>query len=359
MSVQFVKFKPDNFTAHVRTPWAGSRIVKTIKSGLGLNLPPYIGESWEFSTSSELPSRCDGVFDGTFSEFLSVGHNAELWLSDAHRKLWKTSSPLLIKYLDAADDLSVQLHPPIHAPELPSDESGKWESWLILGRKRGAGIYLGLEKGVTREMFANAVKSGQNLRPYLHFVPVRVGETYAIPPGTIHALGAGVCALEPQVLQPGKRALSLRLYDWNRCYDIHGNLSSSGTPRQLHVDEALKYMDVHCLSGKEFENQCRIKPEIITETSSFRIVNFNASPFLSSRVISGTGEYLEILPHELVCVLLMQGQISLTIAGQTYYLRAGEAGVISASAHDVLLQCQNARIYMAHALPTAFSQLKS
>lgn len=354
MSLHFVKFRPDNFTAHVRTPWAGHRLVKTIKAGLGINLPPYIGESWEFSTSSELPSRCVGTFNGTFSEFLSENNRAESWLSPVHRSLWKTSSPLLIKYIDAADDLSVQLHPPIMTPELAPDTSGKWESWFILSRKKGAGIYLGLEAGVTREMFADAVKSGQNLRPYLHFVPVRVGEKYAIPPGTIHALGAGVCALEPQLLQPGKRALSLRLYDWNRHYDIHGNLSSSGQPRQLHVDEALKYMDVNCPSGQMLENQCRIEPEIILETSAFRIVNFSAAPYLNSRVISGTGEYLEKMPHELVCILLMQGEITLTIEGQTYHMRAGEAGVISAATNEVLLQCQKARIYMAYALPTFF-----
>ena len=355
MIQRFIKFRPDNFTDHVRTPWAGRRIAQSLKDGLGLNLPPFIGESWEISTSNELPSRCVDTFDGgTFANFLNIDEHAQCWLSEKHRKIWKNNTPLLVKYIDAAENLSVQLHPPIKAKQLPREQSGKWESWLILRRNTQSGIYLGLEPHVTKEMFLDAVAGKRDIKPLLHFVPVYSGELFIIPPCTIHALGAGVCVLEPQLMQPGKKAISLRLHDWNRKYDQHGNLSQTGKPRQLHVETALKYIQFDDIRGKELEDKCRITPSIILENKDIRITEFPQIPWLMARFINGTGTVSQSFPGEMIFITVMQGKIQFELDGEHHELRHGESGAFAASVDEIVFSCTNAKVYMSHCLPDLY-----
>ena len=356
MSEQFIKFRSDNFTEYIRTPWAGCRIAQTLKSGLGLALPSRIGESWEFSTSAELPSRCTGTFEGTFSDFLRNGKHSLQWLSDSHRKVWGNQSPLLVKYIDAAENLSLQLHPPIETSCLSSFESGKWESWLVLRHSSNSGIFLGLECGVSKEEFIDTIHYGGDVQSLLHFVPVHTGELYVIPPRTIHTLGAGVCVLEPQMMQPGKKAVSLRLHDWNRKYDAHGNVSESGKPRELHLEEALKFIDFDAPRGKELEKLNRVEPIIILDNHEFRVVEFSLIPYLKAQVLSGTGTYFEEPSHELEVILAMQGHVCVTVDNVSYELSAGESAAIAASAKQVILQCRKANVYRAHCLPALFSK---
>lgn len=354
MIQRLIKFRPDNFTDHVRTPWAGRRIAQSLKDGLGLNLPPYIGESWEFSTASELPSKCANGFDGTFAEFLNTGDHAENWLSSNHRQVWGKHSPLLVKYIDSEEDLSLQLHPPIESKNLPQDQSGKWESWLVLRNAPQSGIYLGLNPHVTRDMFIDAVYGKRDLKPLLHFVKAYPGELYAIPPCTIHALGGGLCVLEPQLMQPGKKAISLRLHDWNRRYDRHGNHSSTGTARKLHIDEAMEYIDFDAVCGIELEKKCRMTPNILHETSNIRIVEFPQKPWLMARFITGTGSVSQTLPGEMLFVTVMQGSIHILIGDEEYDLKKGESCAIAASNDEMLISCTKARVYMAHCLPAMY-----
>ncbi len=354
MDSKFIKFRPDNFTTQTRTPWAGHRIAQFLKADLNLSLPTHIGESWEFSTSSELPSFCRGEFNGTFADFLNMPRMASSWLSSAHRHVWGTQSPLLVKYIDAAYDLSLQLHPPIEASDLSPGQSGKWESWLILAHNSDSGIYLGLAPHVTIDDFIQTIQRGDDLKPLLHFVPVATGELYTIPPCTIHALGAGVCALEPQLMQPGKKALSLRLHDWNRKYDENGNLFPYGVPRPLHLDEALNYIDINAPRGKELETRCRTIPTVTYSSNSLRIVDYSQKPFLMARIISGTGTCSNIMHGELTFISVMQSTAEITVEGEVFQLRTGESGAIAASAREVIITAHNAKIYMAHCLPECY-----
>lgn len=354
MGSNFLKFRPDNFTDYVRTPWAGTRIARVLKSKLGIALPPFIGESWEFSTSAELPSKCLDIYEGTFTSFLQT-HGGD-WLSDAHRQAWGNQTPLLVKYIDAAHDLSVQLHPPIETPDMPDNLSGKWESWLVLASDPNAGIYLGIRPDVTPDEFIDAVHSNRSLKPLLHFVPVRPGDLYIIPPCTIHALGAGICALEPQLMQPGKIAVSYRLYDWNRRYDSKGNLCDSGKPRALHIDESLRFIDFDAPRGEALEKRCRILPKVLTDDGSLRVAEFSLRPCLIARILSGSGIWQDTLPHELMFLSVMQGQAEIDIDGTVQSIKAGESGAIAASAHNLKISADSARIYMAHCLPHHYSE---
>lgn len=135
--------------------------------------------------------------------------------------------PLLIKLLDCQDDLSVQVHPNDHYDRLPQGELGKTEMWYILDAKPGAKIIYGLNDGVTREQLAQAIEENRIL-DCLREVSVEAGDSFYIPAGTVHALGAGILVAEIQQNSDS----TYRLYDYNR-------LGLDGKPRELHIEDSL------------------------------------------------------------------------------------------------------------------------
>ncbi|KRF35816.1 type I phosphomannose isomerase catalytic subunit [Paenibacillus sp. Soil787] len=135
--------------------------------------------------------------------------------------------PLLIKLLDCEDDLSVQVHPNDHYKNLAAGELGKTEMWYILDAKPGAKIIYGMQEGVTRESLAQAIAENRIL-DCLQEVPVEAGDSFYIPAGTVHALGAGVLVAEIQQ----NSDTTYRLYDYNRP-------GLDGKPRDLHIEDSL------------------------------------------------------------------------------------------------------------------------
>ncbi|MCL2330780.1 MAG: hypothetical protein FWC56_05710, partial [Phycisphaerae bacterium] len=141
--------------------------------------------------------------------------------------------PLLIKFLDAADSLSVQVHPTeAVARRLGGNVRVKHEAWYILTANPGSYIYHGLELGVTAAAFRQAMLTGQ-IDGILRRVPVRAGECYYLPSGTAHALGAGVLVAEVQTPSD----ITYRTYDFGRIDP------STGQPRTLHLDQAMENID--------------------------------------------------------------------------------------------------------------------
>jgi mannose-6-phosphate isomerase class I len=231
--------QPDNFTSPARTPWGGHRIVGTYKAGLGLAAAlrdQAVGEAWELSLGPELPSRIE---DGRWLHEL-IAADPRGYLGD---EAAAGSSALLVKWLDADEPLSVQIHPSPEDPKLAVDETGKPECWYIVARAPGAGLYLGLRAGVTVERMRTALGSGADVSQLLEFVPVEVGDFYLLQPGMPHAVGPGVTLVEPQYVAPGRRGVTLRYWDWNRRYDDQGKPDARGRGRELHVERALEVTD--------------------------------------------------------------------------------------------------------------------
>jgi mannose-6-phosphate isomerase len=227
----------DNFTPQARTPWGGRRIASHYKRAeLGLRgdeAAPCVGESWELSVEPDFPSRTD---DGETLASL-FARDPGGYLGEAEARLGSTR--LLVKLLDAAEPLSVQIHPADDSPGLSPEESGKPESWYVLERMEGAGLYVGLREGVTEAGFGAAIEGGEDVSALLHFVEVEPGDFFSIEAGTPHAIGAGVTLVEPQRVLPGRRGLTYRYWDWNRRYGPDGAPSPAGEPRALHLQEAL------------------------------------------------------------------------------------------------------------------------
>jgi len=135
--------------------------------------------------------------------------------------------PVLIKFIDARGDLSVQVHPSDDYALANENSFGKTEMWYIVEANEGAGLYLGFNREVTREEYEKAIKEN-TLTDLLNFYKVKAGECYFIPSGTIHAIGSGCLICEIQQ----NSNLTYRVYDYGR-RDKYGNT------RELHIDKAL------------------------------------------------------------------------------------------------------------------------
>lgn len=256
-----VVLRPDNFTPPERTPWGGERILASYKDGLRLQASGVVGESWEVSVEPDFPA----VVDGAASEAPSlegapladvIARDLEGWLG-AEASLG--GSPLLVKLLDAATPLSVQIHPADDDPALGPGESGKPESWLVVEADEGAGLYLGLQPGVDESSMRAAIEAGDDVSALLPFVPVAPGDFFLIEAGTPHAIGGGVTLVEPQRVLPGKRGLTYRYWDWNRRYDTDGRPDDSGSPRALHVNEALRVTRWSLPRGEDLLPEVRVR----------------------------------------------------------------------------------------------------
>ena len=197
--------------------WGGCKL----KSLYGREGGEKISESWEVSVHPDGPSKLEN--GGTLAQYLQGRPEA---VSPKGGEL-----PVLIKYIDAADNLSVQVHPCDEYARKYENDNGKTEMWYIVQADEGAGIYCGFRRDTGREEFLRRVADG-TVEELLNFIPVKAGDCYLIKAGTVHAIGAGCVICEVQQ----SSNVTYRVYDYNR-------KGADGKPRQLHLEKALDVID--------------------------------------------------------------------------------------------------------------------
>ncbi len=208
------------------TPWGGSRLAALY----GKDIPdPRTGESLEVSA---LPGMCSTDPDGTPLTELVRRYGKALTGRGV-----RGDFPLLLKLIDAKEQLSVQVHPDDLYARQKESRCGKTEAWVILHADPGARIVYGVKNGVTKQDLKEASEKGAAVEDLLRFFPVAAGDAFIIPAGTVHATGAGIVLYEIQ--QPSD--LTYRFYDWER-------RDRDGNRRTLHLKQAL---DVAVLDGEK------------------------------------------------------------------------------------------------------------
>lgn len=244
----------------VPKPWGGRRLAR-----LNHALPPdqMIGESWEVadldpkavSSVAEPATRvAAGPFTGcTLSELIAL---------DVESLLGKAADvagrfPLLIKFLDAREHLSVQVHPTESYAASDPTVHVKTESWIVLDAEPGAEVMIGFASGVTRDAVLRAIGT-PDIVPMLRRVPAVVGAVHHIPAGTVHALGAGVLVAEIQTPSD----TTFRLYDWAEEYQR--------APRTIHYQEAARTIELAWLSPAPL-NEGRRSATPLVDTPSYVI----------------------------------------------------------------------------------------
>jgi mannose-6-phosphate isomerase len=210
-----------------RLIWGGRRLGTVLRKPIG-DESDY-AESWELSDHrDDVSVVADGPLKGTTLRSLVREHADDLFgPGNDHLRQF----PLLVKFLDAHQVLSVQVHPDDALGRRLVDDNGKTEAWVILHAEPGALIYAGLNEGVSRGQFARAFETGE-FEPLLHAFEARAGQCILIPAGTVHAIGAGVLLAEIQQMSDA----TFRVHDWNR-------VGPDGKPRALHPDQALEATD--------------------------------------------------------------------------------------------------------------------
>lgn len=212
--------------AYVAYPWGGENLGPLY----GRALPgDHMGESWELSAEGKgISTVANGPFVGQTLQQLWQAYPEQL--AGASQPGAGDAFPLLIKLIDAADDLSVQVHPDdayAAAHERDRGGRGKTEMWVVLRAEPGARMVLGLKPGVDRARLAAALEDGA-VEDCLYSAPVQAGEAYFIPAGLVHAIGRGIVVYEVQQ----NCDITYRLFDYNRP-------GLDGKPRPLHIAQSL------------------------------------------------------------------------------------------------------------------------
>ncbi len=222
--------QPFHFTPLLKTVlWGGDRIMSF--KGMNTEGSSSIGESWEISAVPGHVSVVDrGPYAGMSLTDLIEKFGPEL-MGESNYRRHAPSFPLLIKFIDAKEDLSVQVHPGDRLARERHNCSGKTELWNIIESKPGSKIYTGLKTKVTSEEFESRVASHTVMDVIAEYHPLP-GDTFFIPAGRIHSIGAGNLLAEIQQTSD----ITYRIYDF-------GRLDKDGKPRQLHTAEAREAID--------------------------------------------------------------------------------------------------------------------
>lgn len=256
--------------------WGGERL-KT-EYDKNIDLSP-LAETWECSAHPDGPSYvAAGEYKGRTLKELVDEHTE--WLGTKCNP--QKGFPILIKFIDAAKDLSVQVHPSDEYAMLhEKGQNGKTEMWYVLDAVPGARLVWGFEHKVTTELLRKNIAEG-TLSNDLHYVPAHKGDVFLIESGTVHAIGAGIILAEIQE----SSNLTYRLYDYNR-------IGKDGKKRELHFDKAVQVLNMDPITyteqahravryyyGCSRELLCRCKyfeTEKIQVTKGFSFSVFNTS----------------------------------------------------------------------------------
>lgn len=243
----FVKLRP----AFKDYLWGGTKLKDIYHKKCDFDI---VAESWELSAHEAGQSIIDsGRYKGmAFAEYLNViGKNNWGWKCGAMDEF-----PILIKFIDAMGALSIQVHPDDDYALEIENQYGKNEMWYIIDCEPGAFLYCGFNRDVSREEVAKRLQENTILE-VLNQIPVRKGETYFIPAGTVHAIGAGILICEIQQ----SSNCTYRLYDYCR-RDKFGNL------RELHIDKALDVMKYDKYEPQKLEDTIENGPGYVKRVIS-------------------------------------------------------------------------------------------
>jgi len=208
--------------------WGGQKLKNLLNKASDL---PNIGESWEISdVEGDTSIVSNGSLIGKSLKDLLETYKSDL-LGEKNYKVFGNKFPLLIKFIDAKEDLSIQLHPNDQLAAKRHNSFGKTEMWYTLQADEGSNLIVGFNQDMTPEKYLSHLEN-KTLTEILNFDNVKVGDTYFIEVGRIHAIGAGVMVAEIQQTSD----ITYRVYDWDRVDD-------DGNERELHNDLAIDAFD--------------------------------------------------------------------------------------------------------------------
>ncbi len=337
MALYPLKFRP----RFVEKMWGGRKIEKV----LGKRLPPgqNVGESWElFDFPPGVVDRSTDWVSAEISNGPLAGRSLHWAVGELGRNLYGDvplanagQFPILIKFLDAREDLSVQVHPDEEFAKTNPGAHLKSEAWYVMEHDPGARLFKGLTPGTTRDAFRGAIDAGV-VEKHLTAIDAKPGQCFYLPSGTVHALGAGMLVAEVQTPSD----TTFRVYDFNRVDPSTGKL------RTLHVDQAMQ-----CIAFTE----SGAPPEAAADVHDDLTSRLVASPYFHmERARAPHGERRKVSMNGPAVWIMLEGEAEATAdgAGEPTRFVKGETILFPAAIKNPIVTTRADSLWLQVTFPT-------
>ena len=280
---------------------------------------PNIGESWEISgVQQNLSIVENGFLAGNNLEEIIEVYMGDI-TGDAIYEKFGNEFPLLIKLIEAREDLSIQVHPGDSMAKERHGAYGKTEMWYILENEPDAIIYTGFNNGVTKEAYLEAVKNG-NVHELLNIEKAEKGDVFFTPAGRVHAIGAGTVLIEIQQTSD----ITYRISDWNR-------QTSGSSKRELHTDLALDALDFSETSARK---KISAQPEMNVFQNLVNCDFFNTSLLKFNKKLTKNYYFTD----SFVIYICIEGEFAVCCGNSVEKVMTGETILLPAMIKEVTLE---------------------
>lgn len=296
--------------------WGGNKIKSVLNKDFGSL--PNCGESWELSgVEGNVSVVSNGYLGGNSLEELIEVYMGDL-VGDNIYETYGTEFPLLIKFIDANDDLSIQVHPDDEMAAERHNSYGKTEMWYVMQADKGAKLQSGFNQPVDQEKYLEKLEKVE-LTDILNFEEVTAGDVFFIPAGRVHAIGKGILLAEIQQTSD----ITYRIYDYDRRDD-------KGNTRELHTDLALDAIDYTLFP--EYKSNYEVKANESVELASCQYFTTNVLEL--TEVVDKDYNKLD----SFVIYICMEGELVVETEAGTELVQMGETILIPASIENVHLK---------------------
>lgn len=283
-----------------------------------------VGESWEISGVKDFISEVsNGSEEGKKLTDLIKEYKAELMGEEIYKR-FGDDFPLLIKFIDAKTDLSVQLHPNDALAKQRHDSFGKTEMWYVMQADEGSKLNIGFNKNTNKEEYVNHLEN-KKILDILNFEEVDKGDSVFINTGKVHAIGGGILLAEIQQTSD----ITYRIYDWDR-------VDSEGNSRELHTELALDAIDF------EKKDDYKLEYEHVENQSS----EIASCEYFTTNYLPVKGKLTKNLSNldSFVIYMCVSGEAKITIGSNSEELKAGESVLIPANTNEVEISAESAEL---------------
>ncbi|MCH3885519.1 type I phosphomannose isomerase catalytic subunit [Tenacibaculum aquimarinum] len=299
--------------------WGGEKLISMLNK---VSDKKNIGESWEISDVEEDVSVvANGAFKGESLKELIVKFKGDLVGNKVYNQFGE-KFPLLIKFIDAKEALSIQLHPNDKLAKERHNSFGKTEMWYIMQADKFGNLVVGFKKDTNKEKYLYHLKN-KSLLSILNVDEVKKGDVYFIPTGRVHAIGAGVLLAEVQQTSD----ITYRVYDWDR-------KDEAGKHRDLHTEQALDAIDY--TSQKPYKTKYKKKDNEAKELVS--------CPFFTTNIISLKEQTKLALNHidkdSFVIYMCVEGAVEFLVDNNSENLKMGETLLVPACIKELVIQSE-------------------
>lgn len=301
--------------------WGGNKLVNILhKKSNDKN----IGESWEISdVDDNISIVANGKLKGNSLKDLVCKYKGDL-VGEKNYKVFKDKFPLLIKFIDASQDLSVQVHPNNELAKKRHNSFGKTEMWYIMEAETNSNLVLGFSKLITPEKYKELLKK-KSITSVLNLEKIKKGDTFFIETGTVHAIGAGVVLAEIQQTSD----ITYRIYDWDR-------VDAQGKSRGLHTDLAIDAIN--------FSTEINAKQKY---SNSLNELNKMVScPYFKTNFIPVKGNVIldYVKTDSFIIFMCVEGSATITTNNNSETINYGETILIPAKTNTIKIDSKNCKL---------------